>query len=63
MISPTRKALLAGAKALRSQARPLAFDANLYARGLRDSHCQRAYIEYTRLLRYAAELEKAVRVK
>lgn len=61
--TPTKTALLAGARALRTQARALAFDAQLYTAGLRSDQTRRAFAEYERLHRYASQLEAAGRAK
>lgn len=50
-------ALAAGAKALREQAKPLAFEAHLAEQGLGDHYMRRALTQYRKLTRYAAELE------
>lgn len=59
--TPTRHkhaaALAAGAKALREQAKPLAFEANLWERGLGDHYMRRASVTRKKLLRYADALE------
>ena len=55
---PGAKALAAGARALREQAKPYAFDAHLYEQGHHTPHFKRCHTEYQRLLRWAAELEQ-----